>query len=283
MRDPDCVAFLQWALPRLDMRWPGFRRVRAQVCKRLQRRLRELSCPDTGGYRAFLEAHPEEWAVLDALCRVTVTRFYRDRRVFEVLVGDVLPQLARAALARNAASLRIWCAGCASGEEPYTLAIAWRLALAGRFPTLSPDILASDADAVLLARAAQARYGWSAVRNLPAAWRDAAFETDGDGFRLKPPFRTAVRFLRQDVRTAAPPGPFDLICCRNLVFTYFESALQARIAGVLHERLVPGGVLVLGVHERLPAAAGGFEVLSARLGLLRRPAARSCGRGGISG
>ena len=269
MKDADCVDFLQWALPRLRMRWPGFRRVRNQVCKRIRRRMNELSCTDAGQYRGYLETHAGEWPILDALCRVTVTRFYRDRQVYAVLRDKVLPELAGAALRRNAGCLRIWCAGCASGEEPYTLAIAWQLELAARFRTLPLDILATDADGDLLRRASRACYGWSAVRNLPSGWRTAAFDMRDERFCLLPAFRTAVRFEQQDVRYDTPPGGFDLICCRNLAFTYFDTALQIQVAERLNERLLPGGILLLGVRERPPVAGPAFEILSERLALFR--------------
>ena len=122
MIDTECVRFLQWALPQLHMRWPGFRKVRKQVCKRLGRRLKELGLVDTDAYRQYLVQQPEEWLILDRLCRVVVTRFYRDKRVFETLVEEVLPELATTALAAGDKTLRCWSIGSASGEEPYTLA-----------------------------------------------------------------------------------------------------------------------------------------------------------------
>ncbi len=271
MKDEDCVRFLQWCLPRMKMRWRGFRRVRAQACKRIQRRMTELSCPDLGAYRRYLENNAEEWDVLDSLCRITVTRFHRDRLVFQVLMQEVLPDLARAALARDARTLRIWCAGCASGEEPYTLSIGWHLELAGHFPELGLEILATDIDSGLLARAALAHYPWSAVSNLPAAWRAAAFELRDGEYRLRPVFRLPVRFLDHDVRTPLPESGFDLILCRNLVFTYFDSDVQRRLAGDFRDHLLAGGVLLLGIHERLPEGGPRFQVVSERLSLYRRP------------
>jgi chemotaxis protein methyltransferase CheR len=271
VKDAECVAFLQWALPRLKLRWPGFRRVRKQACKRIQRRMTALSCPDVAAYRLYLDEHPEEWASLDAFCRITVTRFYRDRRVFQTLMDDVLPELARAALARSARTLRVWCAGCGSGEEPYTLAIGWQLQLARRFPGLVLDILATDADDDLLSRASEACYAWSAVRNLPPDWFARAFRLHDERYCLKPEFRTAVRFRSHDLRTPLDEGGFDLICCRNLAFTYFEHDLQLQAAQAFHERLLPGGVLVLGVHERLPEGGPGFSGISERLALYRKP------------
>jgi chemotaxis protein methyltransferase CheR len=271
VKDTECVAFLQWALPRMKLRWPGFRRVRGQACKRIRRRMAELACEDPDAYRQYLEAHPDEWAVLDALCRITVTRFYRDRLVFQVLVAEVLPGLAEAARARQERELCVWSAGCASGEEPYTLSIAWHLELAARFPDLELRILASDADAGLLSRAAGACYALSAVRNLPEDWRERAFQERDGRFCLAPAFTRAVTLLCHDVRTPLDAGPFDLILCRNLAFTYFEPGLQLEVARAIHDRLLPGGALLLGVRERLPEGGPRFEVISERLSLYRRP------------
>ena len=120
MSDADCVAFLQWALPHLDMRWTGFRKVRGQVCKRIKRRLKQLGLEEYSSYRQLLETEPAEWRVLDECCHITISRFFRDRDVFELLRKRILPEMARKA-AREGRPARIWSAGCASGEEPYTL------------------------------------------------------------------------------------------------------------------------------------------------------------------
>lgn len=85
MADADCVAFLQWALPRLDLRWRGFRKVHGQVCKRLKRRMKELGLDGFDAYRKWLAADTDEWAVLDGMCHITVSRFYRDSRIFKAL------------------------------------------------------------------------------------------------------------------------------------------------------------------------------------------------------
>ena len=86
---------------------------------------------------------------------------------------------------------------------------------------------------------------------MPDNWR-AAFEPFGDEYCLSVEYRTPVRVIEQDIRHAFPQSHYDLILCRNLVFTYFATALQAEIARRLVERLVPEGVLVLGIHESLP-------------------------------
>jgi chemotaxis protein methyltransferase CheR len=234
MRDDECVAFLQWALPRLGLRWPGFRRVRRQVCRRIARRVDELGLADGRAYRAHLEAHPGEWALLDRLCRVTISRFWRDRAVFETLRDVVLPALGPAVLA--------WSVGCASGEEPYSLV------LAAADAEVVIDVLATDVDPVLLDRARAACYTESSLHELPARVRACAFD---DGC-LKVEHRERVTFRLHDVRDESPEGPFDLVLCRNLAFTYFSDELQHSVASRLRGSLRPGGALVVGAHESLP-------------------------------
>jgi chemotaxis protein methyltransferase CheR len=252
MNDATCVAFLTWALPRLGLAWPGFRRVRRQVCRRLGLRLQALRLADAAAYRAYLERHPEEWAVLDSLCTISVSRFYREANVFEHLGRTVLPAVAEAAVGRRDRTLSAWSAGCASGEEPYSLVILWRLALAARFPDLSLRVLSTDLDPHLLARAAAARYRGGSLRELPPAWRDEAFAREGPLFALRPEFRKGVSFLRHDLRQEPPRGPFDLVLCRYVAFTYFDDASRRRTLARLLGEIRAGGALVVGRRERLP-------------------------------
>jgi chemotaxis protein methyltransferase CheR len=249
------VDLLQWALPRLALRWPGFRRVRHQVCKRISRRIAELGLPNAAAYRARLEVDPAEWSVLDTFCWISVSCFYRDRRVFEDLADRVLPELARAAIARERRVLRAWSAGCASGEEPYSLRLAWDLAVAPALPDADLHIVATDTNPRLLERARRALYAASALKELPGAWRTSAFDGLDGSYQLRKEFRREVRFRQQDIRKAMPAGPFDLILCRNLAFTYFEPNLQSAILGRLARRIVPGGALLIGSHEVLPEPA----------------------------
>ncbi len=267
--DHACVEFLQWALPRLHMRWPGFRRVHRRVCRRLARRLRELHLDGLDAYRGHLDAHPAEWEHLDQICRITITRFYRDRRVFALLRDEVLPQLAE-----PGATLRAWSIGCASGEEAYTLALLWRLDLAPRYPGILLDITATDINPALLARARRGLYAWSAIKALPEDWRRRAFTPVDDAYRLDLSLCPGVHFALQDIRQTMPAGPFDLIFCRNLVFTYFDDDLQRTLLARLCERLAPGGALVLGAHEGLPTPAVGLQPWAHRLPVYRRGGAR---------
>ena len=268
MTDGECVEFLQWALPRLQMRWVGFRKVRRQVCRRIERRLLDLGLPDVAAYRAYLEATPEEWPSLDALCHVTISRFYRDRGVFELLERSVLPELAAQSAARGAA-VEVWSAGCASGEEPYSLVLVWEYAVRPSFPAVGLHVLATDTDETVIRRARAASYGESSLRELPSPWRRRGFVRRGGRCHLRPRFRQPVTVERHDVRNSIQGGPYDLVLCRNLAFTYFELPLQREVVERLALALRPGGALVVGSHETLPEGSGGFRPWCARLGVYR--------------
>lgn len=274
MNDPHCVQFLQRALPHLGMRWAGFRKVRRQVCQRARRRAHELGLADLDAYRTYLDAHPDEWAVLDSLTPITISRFYRDRGTFEFLAHDVLPALAAQALDDGRDALDVWSAGCASGEEPYTLTIIWQHELAARFPALTMRILATDIHPAMLARARRACFTAGSLRELPGVWRAAAFARQNGLYCLCEAYKQAVTIVSHDIRTGQPDGPFDLICCRNLAFTYFDEDLQHETAECLVNALRPGGALVLGAHEQLPQEVPGVEPWDSARRVYRRGPAR---------
>jgi chemotaxis protein methyltransferase CheR len=268
-RGEECVAFLQWALPRLGLRWAGYRKVRRQVCRRVARRIAALGLADHAAYRAHLEAHPEEWHALRALTPVTISRFARDRAVFAALADDVLPALAAAARAAGRERVRAWSAACASGEEAYSLALLW----ADRRLEPDLDVLATDVHPPVLARARAARYERSSLRELPAALRERGFDAEPDGrVVVRAEHRRRVTVARHDLRDPPPAGRFDLVLCRNAAFTYFAPDLQRAVLAHLAAALRPGGALVLGLHEALSDPAGGCG------GFLPWPGARAVHR-----
>lgn len=258
-RDSDCVDFLRWALPHLGLRWQGYRKVRRQVCRRASRRAGELGLGDLPSYRAHLERRPEEWQVLAGLTAITISRFCRDRGVFAFLEADVIPRLAANAVETGRTRLEVWSAGCASGEEPYSVSLIWDLALASRFSDLELRVLGTDIDPAVLRRAERACYRPSSLKELPPSRLEAAFDpTDGE-LCLRAAHRGAVRIRRHDLRAGSPDGPFDLVLCRNLAFTYFAREQQRRTCADLAAAIRCGGALVVGSHERLPIPAVGFE------------------------
>jgi chemotaxis protein methyltransferase CheR len=206
---------------------------------------------------------------LERCCTIPISRFFRDRRVFESIIRDVFPALAQTAVVRGEPTLHCWSIGCASGEEPYTLAIIWRLGLMERFPCRL-RIVATDVEDELLVRAGRGCFPLSSVKEVPAAWLAEAFTRSNGLYCVREEFRRLVVFLCQDLRTTAPEGPFHLILCRNLAFTYFEDHLQRDVLRTIRAHLAPDGVLVIGATESLPESIGGFLPWPGAQGIYRR-------------
>ncbi len=252
MKDTECIKFLQETLPKINMQWNGFRKVRKQVCKRINKRLAELSLKDLKSYEKYLNQNPKEWKILDSLCRVTITRFFRNKKTFEYLGQVGIPYLIQNLLHQKIFSFKCWSAGCASGEEPYSLKLAWEH-LVEPFPgKMILEILATDIDADLLKRAEQARYPQSSLKELPNHWVSEAFDFNNKQFTLKEKYKHNIQFIKQDIRKTDLEGPFDLILCRNLAFTYYDFESQVKILSKIDQLIRPEGLLVLGNHESLP-------------------------------
>jgi chemotaxis methyl-accepting protein methylase len=155
-----------------------FRKVRRQVCKRLKRRIRELGLDDLADYRRRLDADPAEWHAFDECCHITISRFFRDRGVFEVLRKRILPDIA-ARVVQEKRIARIWSAGCASGEEPYTLKIIWDCEIAPSVPGASVSIVATDIDETVPTRAGRGCFEPTSLRELPPHIVRTAFDSVG--------------------------------------------------------------------------------------------------------
>ena len=264
----DCVSFLQWALPILEMRWSGFRKVRKQVCKRVRRRIKVLGLNNYEEYKYWLQTHTSEWEILDEMCRITISRFYRDWAVFDLLKEEVLPHMAKNAVIEKR-PLRCWSAGCASGEEPYTLSLIWFFVLKSQYPNLDFQIVASDADPQMLERAKTGCYTVGSLKGLPPEWLKDGFSKRGNEYCIHPSFGKIIQWEQQDIRKDLPNGVFDLILCRNLVATYFSPPLQINIFSQMKSVLRTGGMVVLGCHEKLPEGLGGFIAMPEKLNIYK--------------
>jgi len=271
MKDRECTEYLQRCLPRLRFRWAGFRKVHKQVCKRLNRHITELGFSDFSAYEVYLDDHPEEWQILDSLLQITISRFYRDRGVFDILCSRILPSLAKDILLCGGNEVRCWTAGCCSGEETYALQILWKLSV---LPAIREDlplrIIATDINHDALKRAQEGYYSESSLMDLPKELTQQAFLQSGKFYEIKKTFREDIEFLEQDIRIQLPEGCFHVIFCRNLVFTYFEEALQREILGRILEKLHRGGIFVIGIHESLPKGVSGIIQFEDNLGIYKK-------------
>ena len=176
--------------------------------------------------------------------RVGETRLFRHRSQINSLVEAVVPALR----ARGRRTIRVWSAGCAAGEEPYTLAAV----LARAMPGVGITIVATDVSADALEAAAKARYPASAWADIPDEWRDG-FELTGEGVRVKPELASLVRFERANLADPLGPPPprgCDLVWCRN-VLIYFTPAARKRVIDRLVGATTPGGFVFVGYSESL--------------------------------
>jgi chemotaxis protein methyltransferase CheR len=270
MEDNACVSFLQWLLPQLRMRYPGFRKVRNQVCKRIQHRIKQLKLSDAEAYQHYLNTHPDELPIVDKLCRVTISRFNRDRVVLEHIAKEVLPELAQAAVGSGETIIRGWSAGCAAGEEPYSLVLMWHRLLSNHFPKLELQVMATDIDPVMLDLATSGCYPYSSIKAVPEAWLDLFFSQQENTYCLNSQIRNKVTFIEQDIRQALPSETFHIIFCRNLAFTYFDKQLQLEVLENIRKHLVDGGALIIGGHESLPEGYRGFCQCSGQRAIFRK-------------
>lgn len=213
--------------------------------------MRDLGLHSYLAYRARLEGDPSEWRVFDECCHITISRFFRDRGIFEVVRRRLLPDIAARARFEGRGA-QLWSAGCASGEEPYTLKMLWDFEVATAYPCVSLSIVASDVDQAMLARAREGCFEPTSLHELPQTLIEQGFDRLDSRYCVKPEHREGIEFLDQDLRTETPEGLFDLILCRYVAFTYFAVPLQRKVLANMLKRLRPQGWLVIGTHEQLP-------------------------------
>jgi chemotaxis protein methyltransferase CheR len=192
------------------------------------------------------------------MCRITISRFYRDRGIFDLLETLVFPKLFEKAQDRGEESISCWCIGAASGEEPYSISLLWEFSRLEK-QGVDLEILATEIDQHMINRARAGCYPASSIKDLPDHVKKQAFSEKNKKFCLQEKFRKRVRFLQQDIRNDQPDSIFDLILCRNLVFTYFSQELQAKIVMNILKHLRPGGFFIIGSHEELPGRFTGLE------------------------
>lgn len=242
----DDVAF-QRILDCMALSWAGYRRVRKAVKRRLSRRMMELGAATVEDYLRILRDDLAERETAGMLLTVSISRFFRDRRMWEAL-GELITGTDW----RNRTLCTAWCAGCASGEEVYSLRILWEeLGSATPLPPL--DIVATDVNAALLERAGQGAYPPGSLKEVDETSKQRYFTKAGGEFVILRDLTRGIHWTVHDFTTAPPPcSRCDLIFLRNNLLTYYDPSIVSPtlrgIAGVLGD----GGLLIVGNNERLP-------------------------------
>ena len=247
----------------------------ATLKRRIFFRLAKLGIDDLALYLPRLDDPAECDALIDAIS-INVSTFFRDPIVFEIISQAILPNLIDNKLRTGSKEIRFWSAGCAAGEEPYSLAILLREFLKKEAAEWALYIFGTDIDNKSLQQAAAASYPRESLSHTKLAILDRYFDAAPDSFSLQPTIRNMVRFSRDDLASSATFAPsasvfggFDLILCRN-VLIYFNRELQELVLNKFLRCLNPGGFLILGGAETLCQDITGFQTLDARNRIFRK-------------
>jgi chemotaxis protein methyltransferase CheR len=232
------------------------------------RRIRDLGLRGFSEYLDRLAVDPSEAAVLPDLIRVTVSRFFRERSLWESLAERVLPEILERTGSR---AVHAWSAGCCGGEEPYMLAVLWEDRVRPRYPEVAIQIVATDIDGSCLERARRAVYKKASLREAPPEVVERWFLREANRYRLRSEAIRLVDFRVSNLRTDPPPERMDLVLCRYLAFTHYKGKRRCAVAQKLWNALRPGGVLMIGRKEDLGSEeAAKFAPLPELPGFYRR-------------
>ena len=229
--------------------------------RRIERRMAMvgIKSDETDRYRAILGSDPGELELLAKDLLINVTSFFRDPKVFDFLAEKIIPDMVRSHAPDH--PVRIWIAGCSTGEETYSLAILFHEQIRAAKRNIKLQVFASDVDQDAVARAREGLYPETIEADVSPARLARFFSKEDHNYRVLPELRAAVVFTVQDVLADPPFSRLDLVSCRNLLI-YLRPEAQAKVISLFHFALREGGLLLLGSSETLGNADGRFKVIS---------------------
>ena len=244
-------------LDQFDFSWSGYRKVRKGVKKRLSRHMQELKCPNVNAYLDLLNQSAALRRECEKRMTVSISRFFRDRQLWHALEDDVLPRMIQ----KGRKALRVWSAGCARGEEVYSIKIVWDR-LAKRYPQLNEiEIMATDLQSDYIDRARAGVYAKSSLKEVSGEVRTQYFEVrkNGNRFVIKPEYKKGIEWREQNLFRDPPGSDFEMIFLRNNLLTYYQAPLKIKGLKRILKALVPGGWLIVGSHEKPPSAVSNLQ------------------------
>lgn len=230
------------------------------ILRRIGRRMTVTHSRSIHDYAEYLKENPEEIGELVKAFLINVTQFFRDPEAFTYLRREVLPLLIARAHERDR-TLRFWTAGCATGEEPYSLAMLLTDMLGSELPTWSIKIFATDLDEPAINFARRGLYSENLLKGIPNEYVERFFERVDQGFRILKTLRQMVIFGQQDLSHSAPFPRIDMVLCRN-VLIYFTPELQEYVLNQFAFSLSPGGYLFLGKAETVRPTQQHYELVN---------------------
>ena len=267
--DPSFEALLLYLKEERGVDFTGYKR--SSLMRRVSRRMDQVALQDFTEYLDFLQVHPDEFTGLFNTILINVTSFFRDADAWEHLRTQLLAPMLAARTTKG--PIRVWSAGCASGEEAYTLAILLAEILGPAMLRDQVKIYATDVDEESLARARHATYSERELAGVPPELVERYFVSQAGQYTFRKELRRAVIFGRNDLVQDAPISRIDLLVCRNTLM-YFNAETQARILARFHFALAETGVLFLGKAEMLLSHAHLFQPVDLKRRLFRKVSAQ---------
>jgi chemotaxis protein methyltransferase CheR len=218
--------------------------------RRVAIRMRSTRCRDAAEYCNLLRQNPQELDLLQKTLTIHVSQFFRNPSMFDKLRKDVLPGLLSSCEKNGTGPLRLWCLGCANGEEPFSLAILLKEYFCKELRKVQAIIHGTDIDAETIQAARQGEYNEERLKEVPADLKERYFRQNGSRFQLVPEIAEMVIFLQGDITRTAEYRASDLVVCRNTLI-YFTRHDQENILHGIADILPAGGILVLGKSETL--------------------------------
>jgi two-component system, chemotaxis family, CheB/CheR fusion protein len=252
--NPGFEALLEFLRDQRGFDYTSYRR--PSLIRRFEKRMQAAGAKTYDEYKDYLETHPEEYAELFNTILINVTGFFRDKEAWDLLAEKVLPTIVGEE--RDDRPIRIWSAGCASGEEPYTVAMLLCEALGDEEFGPRAKIYATDIDGDALAQAREALFTAKQLENVPVELQEKYLPRVNHVFQVRSDVRRAVIFGRNDLLQDPPISRVDLLICRNTLM-YFAPTAQDRILSNFHFALQPGGFLMVGKAEALQSRTHLFE------------------------
>jgi two-component system, chemotaxis family, CheB/CheR fusion protein len=243
------------------------------ILRRIERRIKLTLVPDLAAYIDYLRQHPEEIEAFFRDMLINVTQFFRDPEAFSALAEKVIQPLIVSKYAAEV-PLRIWVAGCSTGEEAYSIAIAIQEQCEVLKADCKVQIYATDLDMEAIALARRGIYADGSLENVSPERLQRFFVKAEEGYQIKKSIRDLVVFSTQNLVFDAPFSKMDLLCCRNLLI-YLEGELQKQVFPIFHYALNPGGFLFLGTSESVGSFTDLFGVIDRKNKIYQRKQAAS--------
>lgn len=243
--------------------------------RRLSLRMAALRMPDVDAYLGYLEQNPDEIEQLLDTVTIHVTEFFRDRAVYDVLSRELIPEIVARALASESKRVRVWSAGCSTGEEVYSIAITFLRYFQAGDVSLALDVFGTDISREACKVARRGRYPARKLEAVPPNLRDRYFEPVGSEYRLAADVRRVVKISNHDLFAPAPFSCLDVIVCRN-VLIHFEPSARNGILATFNAALADDGILILGKSEAIAGDATAlFEMKDPRNKIYRKRSIRA--------